>query len=1148
MSPEQEKLNEIFSEALDRASPQERQSYLDFACRADPELRKHVEVLLVAHCEAGDFLKQTIIQRDTRPVGEGPGSLIGRYTLLQQIGEGGFGVVFMAEQQEPVHRMVALKILKPGMDTREVIARFEAERQALALMDHPNIAHVLDGGVAASGRPYFVMDLVKGVPITDFCDKRNLTTEQRLNLFLQVCAGVQHAHQKGVIHRDLKPANILVTLHEGEPVPKVIDFGVAKAIGQKLTERTLFTRFEQLIGTPAYMSPEQAEWSGLGVDTRTDIYALGVLLYELLTGTTPLEKETLARAALDEVRRLIRETEPPTPSTRLLALGGRAAEIARQRQTEPALLARQVRGELDWIVVKTIEKDRNRRYETVNALARDLERHLSGEPVAACPPSAGYRARKFIRRHRVGATIVSAVTVSLVAGLMLAVLGWVQARRATKRAQEEAANADAVKDFLTEDLLAQASPEFTTNRNLTARELLDRASGKIRDRFTNQPLVEASIRYTLGDTYRFLGEFSLAEQHIRRAVEIRTEKLGSDDPATVKALSELALLYAQLGRDAEAAPIYRKVVDSDSRIYGPNDVRTLKAFGMLALSFAGSGHVVEGEEMFRDVLEKERRLLGPEHWLTHQSMDFLARIYLDSDQPSEAADLEEEVFRCERSDPGWHTAQVEFTLADSHFRLGDYERAAKLSTEAFELYRSRYGSASSAQCLQLLADAYGAMGCWSNCVAFCRDITQWTNDLAASSHYGLCGAVAALLAGDTNAYCEFARRELAEFEITTNADWARVVAETCLLRPASVPDQESVLKLAERGAHNLPDRRWGQLAQGIAEYRCGRFAEALTTLERLRQTALPFAASQAGYLCAMIHYRQGNPAIAKAEMEEAAKHLESFVRSGKLGDSWHEYGRVAIIRAEAECLILGHEISPILGAQWFEQAREQWTPVRRHLNEADRLAGRGKWTDARDEYLAAIEEPEFDWETADSCHWNLANKIGFTFLRAKDRTAHEQLCRRLFARLDHFPDGDLAATVAKMYLASGLCLTNDLGRKALHAAETMKDDPGNFPPEFLDVVTVMAAYRTGRYHEAIDRAKNIETANGLALSNEARLYHAMGLARLGRVEEGKKELAQAEKNLGKSLARLTGDYWWELARCQLALDEAHRLFGETAKK
>ena len=337
------------------------------------------------------------------PITERPGTVIGPYKLLQQIGEGGMGTVFMAEQTQPVQRKVALKVIKPGMDSRQVIARFEAERQALAMMDHVNIARVLDAGATESGRPYFVMELVHGVPITKYCDDNRLTPRERLELFVPVCQAIQHAHQKGIIHRDIKPSNVLVTLYDGKPVPKVIDFGVAKATEQRLTERTLFTQYGTMVGTLEYMSPEQAEMSALGVDTRSDIYSLGVLLYELLTGSTPLSHKRLKEAAYAEILRMIKEEEPPRPSTRLSDSGEALASISAQRHTEPAKLTKLVRGELDWIVMKTLEKDRNRRYETANGFAADVQRYLDDEPVQACPPSARYRFREVRAAEQAGA-------------------------------------------------------------------------------------------------------------------------------------------------------------------------------------------------------------------------------------------------------------------------------------------------------------------------------------------------------------------------------------------------------------------------------------------------------------------------------------------------------------------------------------------------------------------------------------------------------------------------------------------------------------------------------------------------------------------------------------------------------------------------
>jgi serine/threonine protein kinase len=722
---------EIFLEALEMAAPEARAAYLQAACGQDVALRRRVEELLKEH-----FSNDTLL---AGPALEGPGpaatvpftdaapaQMIGRYKLLEVIGEGGFGEVWMAEQREPVKRRVALKIIKLGMDTRAVVARFEAERQALAIMDHPNIAKVLDGGATNTGRPYFVMELVKGVALTKYCDDHGLDTEARLRIFMDVCAAVQHAHQKGIIHRDLKPSNILVAVDGAKVIPKVIDFGIAKATQQELTDKTLYTQFQQFLGTPAYMSPEQAGLSGLDIDTRSDIYSLGVLLYELLTGRPPFDPTTLFKAGVEEIRRIIREQEPQRPSTRLSTLSAdELTTLGRNRKADPRKLAIILRGDLDWVVMKALEKDRNRRYATANGLAADLDRYLKQEPVSAVAPSFSYKAGKFIRRNRRGVAMAAAIAGLLVAGIAATTWLAVVATRARDVAARESLRSFEVAQFL-KAMLEGVGPARARGRDTTMlREILDTAAQRVGTRLTNQPDVQFELSSIIGRTYMAAGSAAEAERLDRAALGLAQRLYGPEHTNLVATLEELGGLLNDVGRQSEATNVLRQALAMSRNLVGDDHPLTAGCMRRLGIIEADLGHYAEAERLLIPAVSTLTRHLAPGDPRTLWARHNLASLYfreqrLDEMETVAVSNLADARRVLGNDDP--LTLAVASTVALLRQYQGRFAEAEALHAEVLAAKRRILGETHPNTLLNMdyLAVVYGFQGRFAEAEALSR--------------------------------------------------------------------------------------------------------------------------------------------------------------------------------------------------------------------------------------------------------------------------------------------------------------------------------------------------------------------------------------------------------------------------------------------
>jgi serine/threonine protein kinase/tetratricopeptide (TPR) repeat protein len=737
----------LFLAASELNDPTERAAYLDRECGGDAELRARVEALLRANdaeplppAAAGEGCGAHIPDRLPRtedygdPTARVGAVLAGKYKLVEELGEGGMGSVFMAQQTEPVKRAVAVKVIKAGMDSKAVLARFEAERQALAMMDHPNIAKVLDAGTTDGGRPFFVMELVKGKPITQFCDERKLTPRQRLELFVPVCQAIQHAHQKGVIHRDLKPSNVLVALYDDRPVPKIIDFGVAKAAGQALTDKTLMTGFGALVGTPEYMSPEQANLNNLDIDTRSDVYSLGVLLYELLTGTTPVDRKSLGKAAILEILRIVREVEPPKPSAKLSTIGT-LPSVAANRGTEPAKLSKLMKGELDWVVLKALEKDRTRRYESANGLSRDIQRYLADEVVEARPPSAGYRLKKYVKRNKGPVVAASLVLAALLAGMAGTTWGLLQARQSaeaerlangeaqakktlaeaneTKAIAAAARERQAKSDADDKRREAEANLAFATKANAilgsvfegldpkadyatvaelrnALRDNLSKAVQELEESAIGAPLEVAAMQNTLGRSLLGLGEHALAIKVLGKALKTRQSNLGPDHPHALDTMNNLARGYQIAGQLDKAVPLFEETLKHAKAKFGPDHPETLTGMNNLALSYHGAGQFAKAVPL----LEETLKLMKAKHPATLTSMNNLALSYHGAGQLDKAVPLFEETFKLRRETLGPdhpETLRSMNNLALGYHDAGQLDKAVPLLEEAFKLRSAKLG-------------------------------------------------------------------------------------------------------------------------------------------------------------------------------------------------------------------------------------------------------------------------------------------------------------------------------------------------------------------------------------------------------------------------------------------------------------------------
>jgi serine/threonine protein kinase/tetratricopeptide (TPR) repeat protein len=1069
----------IFAKALELPAS-ERAAFLDRACGDDLNLRQWVDGLLQAHDTAGDFLQNPApdaVRSEEAPIGEQLGDFIGHYKLLQKIGEGGCGVVYMAEQAEPVRRLVALKVIRPGMDTRNVIARFEAERQALALMDHPNIAKVFDAGATESGRPFFVMELVKGVKITDYCDQESLTTAERLDLFVQVCHAIQHAHQKGIIHRDIKPSNILVgKTEQGAALPMVIDFGIAKATtNQRLTDRTVFTALEMLIGTPAYMSPEQAEMGGVDVDTRTDIYSLGVLAYELLTGSTPFERAALMKAGLDEIRRVIREQEPARPSTRLKGMLEKDLTItATCRRSTPPVLIRALRRDLDWIVMKALEKDRSRRYETANGFALDIQRHLHNEPVLARPPSKLYRLGKLVRRNKLAFAAVGVIAGVLVLGVVTST--WLALRairagenevRQRRTAQLAQQDAEAVTKYLISIL--QSPDPNRTGHAVTLEEILDKAVLGLDKVFSGQPAQRSRVQEVIGRTYQSLGLDRRAIPLLEQVRDYDLSQFGLENTNTIVVIAELARSYWEVGRHDEALELHEKVFELRRKSLGPDHPDTLMAMNHLAISYSSAGRREEAFKLLEKIFETRRRIQGPEHPQTLNAMNNLAWYYATSGRSQEALKMQEQVLEVRRRISPEHpdTIIAMLHLARSYGNAGRRDEELKLNEEALKLDRKVLGPEHlrTLQAMANVANSYSTMGRWDEALELREETLALDRKVLGREH------------PDT-----------------------LIAMENLAVSYSKAGRQDEAFRLRE------------QVLEGRRKVLGAEYPDTLTAMENLA-----------------VSYEDARRWDEALKLREQALEVRRKVLGAEYPDTLTAMEELANSYENAGCLDEGLQLREQVmegRRKVFGFERPETVTAMNNLTAA--LAGRGRWKEATSNLWRIIE-----LQPAEHAPYHLLAPV---LVASGDLKGYRELCERVLTRFGQTTNASVAERMAKDCLILPGAVTNlaAVGQMA-DTAVTLGANSVLIP--FNQFAKALAEYRQGSCASAVEWANQALTRPGVGFRDvQACMVLAMAHSQLRHYDEARAALARGiEIEQSKAPAENAsdlGDDWpdWIIAR------------------